>query len=159
MIVQSIMYSPLDESYSTEIFTSVTLKGKVGVNMMPSDRNVFDYVQYDSSTVELPFAQQLEKSGDVVVYAKIPVRDKGFKICTPVGNYTPDWAIAFKEGNIKHIYFVAETKGSLSSLNLKGIENTKIACAKKHFEAICGENVRYDVVTSFEDLLKMVTIN
>jgi len=158
MIVQSITYSPIDDSYGTEIFTSVTLKGKLGVNMMPAERNVFDYVQYDSSTVEKPFAEQLENSGDVIVYAKIPVRDKGFKICTPVGNYTPDWAIAFKEGSVKHIYFIAETKGSLDSLELKGIENAKIACAKKHFEAICGDEVRYDVVTSFDDLLKIITI-
>lgn len=156
MVIQSIEYSPLDDSYGTEIFTSVTLKGKLGVNMMPSERNVFDYIQYDSPTVERPFAEELEKSGDVIVYAKIPVRDRGFKICTPVGNYTPDWAIAFKQGNVKHVYFVAETKGSLNSLELRGVENAKIACAKKHFEAICGEDVKYDVVTSFEDLLKIL---
>lgn len=156
MIIQSITYSPLDESYGTDIFTSVTLKGKLGVNMIAAERNVFDYVQYDSQTVEKPFAEELEKSGDVIVYAKIPVRDKGFKICTPVGNYTPDWAIAFKEGNIKHIYFVAETKGSLDSLEFRGVENAKIACAKKHFEAICGDDVKYEVVKSFDDLLKMI---
>ncbi len=156
MVIQSIEYSPLDDSYGTEIFTSVTLKGKLGVNMMPAERNVFDYVQYDSSVVERPFAEKLETSDDVVVYAKIPVRDKGFKICTPVGNYTPDWAIAFKEGDVKHIYFVAETKGSLDSLELRGVENAKIACAKKHFEAICGDEVKYDVITSFNDLIKLI---
>lgn len=158
MIVQSISYKPVEGNYSTEIFTSATLRGKLDVNMMPAKRNVFDYVQYDSSTVERPFAEELEKSDDVVVYAKIPVRDKGFKICTPMGNYTPDWAIVFKKGRVKHIYFVAETKGTLDSTELKGVENAKIACAKKHFEAICGNDVMYDVVTSFEDLLKIVTM-
>lgn len=113
MIIQSITYSPLDDSYGTEIFTSVTLRGKLGENMMPAERNIFDYVQYDSSTVEGLFAEQLEKSDNVVVYAKIPVRANGFKIHTPVGNYTPDWAIVFRKDNVKHIYFVAETKGSL----------------------------------------------
>jgi len=156
-IVQSIVYDPLNDSYGTDIFTSATIKGKLGTNMMVSKRGIFDYTEYDSTTIEKPFAENLDASDDVIVYAKIPVRDNGFKIHTPMGNYTPDWAIAFKRESIKHIYFVAETKGSLNSLELKGIENAKIACAKKHFEAICSDDVRYDVVRSFDDLLKLVT--
>lgn len=101
---------------------------------------------------------QLElEQNDVVVYAKLP---RGFFIPTPVGPYNPDWAIAFQEGKVRHVYFVAETKGSLSSLKLRHIETTKIACARKFFDEINRrfdpENVRYDVVNSFEQLTELV---
>ena len=93
----------------------------------------------------------------MVVYAKLP---RGFLIPTPVGDYNPDWAIAFREGSVKHIYFVAETKGSLASMDLRGIEQTKIGCARKFFEEMnrrmAPENVRYDVVTDFEGLMGVV---
>ena len=92
-----------------------------------------------------------------MVYAKLP---RGFLIPTPVGDYNPDWAIAFKEGLIKHIYFVAETKGSLSSMELRGIEQTKIECARKFFnemnQRFAPENVKYDVVTDYEGLMSLV---
>ncbi|WP_400225334.1 restriction endonuclease [Methanomethylophilus alvi] len=156
IIVQKIAYNPLDDYYTTDIFTDVTLKGKIGQNMMKAEKNVYDHVQYDSPSTELPFAEELEKSVDVVVYAKIPVHSKGFKICTPVGNYTPDWVIAFKKDSVNHVYFVAETKGDLSSLQLKGMEKIKIDCARKHFEAICNGEYVYDVVHTFEDLIKLV---
>ena len=126
--------------------------------MMRSEKSVFDHVQYDSPSTELPFAEDLEKSGDVLVYAKLPVKDNGFKISTPVGNYTPDWVIVFREGCVKHVYFVAETKGSNDSLQLKGMEGVKIECAKKHFEAICKDMVLFDFVHDFKDLLNLVQV-
>ncbi len=92
----------------------------------------------------------------MAVYVKLP---HGFYISTPVGHYNPDWAIAFCEGNIKHIYFVAETKGTLDSLKLNHItpvEQAKIDCVRRHFEAISGENVVYDVVDSYQSLLEKV---
>jgi len=93
----------------------------------------------------------------VVVYAKLP---RGFSIPTPVGNYNPDWAISFKEGTVKHIYFVAETKGSMSSMELREIERTKIECARKFFaeinQKIETEKVKYDVVDSFGKLMDLV---
>lgn len=101
--------------------------------------------------------QQLDTDEDVVVYAKLP---KGFFIPTPVGDYNPDWAISFKEGSVKHIYFVAETKGSMSSMDLRKIESTKIECAKRFFNAvnkrIMTEHVQYDVVDSFGKLMDIV---
>ncbi len=92
-------------------------------------------------------------SQEVEVYVKLP---KGFYISTPVGKYNPDWAIAFYEDKVKHIYFVAETKGDMSSMELREIEKTKAHCAREHFRAISGENIKYDVVDSYERLWEMV---
>ena len=81
----------------------------------------------------------------------------GFYIDTPVGKYNPDWAIAFYEGSVKHIYFVAETKGDLPSLQLRPIESLKILCAREHFKRISSNLVKYDVVTNYTELLNAVT--
>ena len=84
---------------------------------------------------------------------------RGFFIPTPVGDYNPDWAIAFTEGSVKHVYFVAETKGSLSTLQLKGAEKAKIDCARKFFASLAeknGEDVKYDVVTNYAELMQLV---
>ena len=102
------------------------------------------------NSVERRFAMDLDKSEEVCVYAKLP---KGFYIPTPVGRYSPDWAIAFNEGSVKHIYFVAETKGSLDSLQLKAVEKAKIDCAKILFNKMSTSKVKYEHVTSYEDLL------
>jgi type III restriction enzyme len=110
----------------------------------------------DSDT-ERQFVKELDTASEVVVYAKLP---RGFLIPTPVGDYNPDWAIAFKEGVVKHVYFVAETKGSMSSMELRKIEETKIACARKFFDHLnlkyAPENVRYDVVNGFDKLMALV---
>ena len=100
--------------------------------------------------MEKRFAQELDSADEVCVYAKLP---KAFYIPTPVGNYSPDWAIAFKEGSVKHIYFVAETKGSLDSLDIRGVEKAKIRCAKKLFNEMSSSKVRYEYVTNYSDLL------
>ena len=105
------------------------------------------------SEIEKNFAKDLDASTDVMVYVKLPSQ---FYIPTPVGNYNPDWAIAFKEGNIKHIYFIAETKGSMNTMDLRPIEDAKIKCAEKHFKAISKGNVKYGVVNSYEKLLEIV---
>ena len=96
---------------------------------------------------------ELDTSKDVAVYAKLP---SGFYISTPVGKYNPDWAIAFYEGDIKHIYFIAETKGSMNSMQLRQVEKSKIHCAKEHFKAISNDSVVYDVVDSYKSLLDKV---
>lgn len=113
---------------------------------------MYDHIIYDS-TNERNFACELDTNGDVAVYVKLP---DGFHISTPVGKYNPDWAIAFYEGKVKHIYFVAETKGSLSSMQLRLIEESKIHCAREHFKSIRGNNVVYDVVDSYQTLLDKV---
>ena len=103
------------------------------------------------------FVDGLDTASEVVVYAKLP---RGFLIPTPVGDYNPDWAISFKEGSVKHIYFVAETKGTMSSMKLREIEKTKIACARKFFDEIgrrvSEDRVKYDMVTSYEKLMDIV---
>ena len=152
IIVEHLSYDTLAETYDTDIFTkdkrTVDLT-KIGDKL---NKHVYDYVFTDSK-IEKNFAQELDASNEVVVYAKLP---NGFSIPTPVGDYNPDWAIAFKEGKVKHIYFVAETKGSLSSLELRKIEECKIACAKKFFTNMMSGQVKYDVVDSYGQLMNMV---
>ena len=151
-IIQHITYNMLEERYDTDIFTEPAIKGKLGVNAMKAQRHLYDHIVYDS-TNERDFASELDTNTDVAVYVKLP---DSFYISTPVGHYNPDWAIAFYEGTVKHIYFVAETKGSMSSMQLRQIEESKIHCARAHFKAISGDNVVYDVVDSYETLLNKV---
>ena len=151
-IIEHITYNRLDAAYDQSIFTAATLRGKLGVNAMPANRSLFSHIIYDSEN-ERKFAEELDVSREVAVYVKLP---GSFFISTPVGKYNPDWAIAFNEGSVKHIYFVAETKGSLDTMELRGIEDAKIACARKHFAAISNDSVVYDVVDSYESLMNDV---
>lgn len=148
-IIEHITYNVLDEKYGTDILTEATIKGKLGVNAMKANKHLYDHIVYDSAN-EKTFAENLEVSSDVAVYVKLP---DGFYISTPVGKYNPDWAIAFYGGNIKHIYFVAETKGSMNSMQMRLIEELKIECAREHFKAISNGDVVYDVVDSYQSLL------
>lgn len=151
-IIQHITYDVLDERYGTKVFTDPTIRGKLGVNAMKAKKHLYDHVVFDS-TNERDFAAELDTNTDVAVYVKLP---DGFYISTPVGHYNPDWAIAFYEGKVKHIYFVAETKGSMSSMQLRLIEESKIHCAREHFKAISSDSVVYDVVDSYQSLLNKV---
>ena len=151
-IIEHITYDTLDEHYGTDVFTEPTIKGKLGVNAMKANKHLYDHIVYDS-TNERDFATDLDTNTDVAVYVKLP---DGFYISTPVGKYNPDWAIAFYEGNVKHIYFVAETKGSMNSMQLRLIEESKIHCAREHFKAISHGNVVYDVVDSYSALMNKV---
>lgn len=151
-IVQHITYNVLDEHYDTDIFTEPTIKGRLEVNAMKAQHHLYDHIVYDS-TNERDFAADLDTNINVAVYVKLP---NSFYIATPVGKYNPDWAIAFYDGTVKHIYFVAETKGSMSSLQLRDIEKSKIHCAREHFKAISHGNVVYDVVDSYQTLLDKV---
>lgn len=151
-IIEHITYDVLDEQYGTDIFTDPTIKGKLGVNAMKAKKHLYDHIVYDSSN-ERDFATDLDTNTDVAVYVKLP---DGFYISTPVGHYNPDWAIAFYEGSVKHIYFVAETKGSMNSMQLRLIEESKIHCAREHFKAISNGNVVYDVVDSYTSLMEKV---
>ena len=155
-IVEHLAYDTLDATYGSAIFTqnqSAQDFSKAGEKL---SKHVYDYVVTDSK-IERSFVSELDTSKEVAVYAKLP---RGFSIPTPVGDYNPDWAIAFTEGNVKHVYFVAETKGSLSSLQLKGVENAKIDCARKFFHALNekhDQNVKYDVVTDYAELMQLVS--
>lgn len=152
-IIEHITYNVTDDRYGTEVFTDPTIKGRLGVNAMKANKHLYDHIIYDS-TNEQKFAEELDISQDVAVYVKLP---DGFYISTPVGRYNPDWAIAFYEGTVKHIYFVAETKGSMDSMQLRLIEKSKIHCAREHFKAISNSEVVYDVVDSYKSLLDIVT--
>jgi type III restriction enzyme len=151
-IIQHITYNKLDAVYDTTIFTEPSLKGQLGVNAMAAKKHLYDHILYDSSN-ERVFAESVDTSNEVAVYVKLP---NGFFISTPVGKYNPDWAIAFHEGKVKHIYFVAETKGSMSTMQLREVEKAKIHCAREHFKAISTDSVVYDVVDSYAALLDKV---
>lgn len=164
-VIERLSYDLLDERWDADIFTAAQTKvdfsrvaGRsdgTGV-LQPLGKHVYDFVQTDSS-VEQRFAHDLDTSAEVVVYAKLP---KGFGIPTPVGDYNPDWAIAFQEGAVKHIYFVAETKGSMSSMELREIEKARIECARKFFRDldrdIAPDSIRYEMVDSFQQLRAML---
>ncbi len=102
---------------------------------------------------EVKFAEELDVHGEVSVFAKLP---KGFFIATPVGKYNPDWAIVFEKEQVKHIYFIAETKGKMQSMQLRGIEKAKAECAEKHFDLISDGAVRYGIVDTYEHLIEIV---
>ena len=152
-IIEHITYDLMDDHYGTEVFTDPTMKGRLGVNAMKAKKHLYDHIVYDSSN-EQKFATELDTNTNVAVYVKLP---DGFYISTPVGHYNPDWAIAFYEGTVKHIYFVAETKGSMNSMQLRLIEESKIHCAREHFKAISNGEVVYDVVDSYQSLMDLVT--
>ena len=152
-IIEHITYDVMDDHYGTEVFSDLTIKGRLGVNAMKAKKHLYDHIVYDSSN-EQKFATELDTNTNVAVYVKLP---DGFYISTPVGHYNPDWAIAFYEGTVKHIYFVAETKGSMNSMQLRLIEESKIHCAREHFKAISNGEVVYDVVDSYQSLMDLVT--
>lgn len=159
MIVDHITYNQTDGTYDNDIFTASQSKTDFS-KAFKANKHIQDYVVTDGTaekSIERKFAEDLDKAEEVCVYAKLP---RTFQIPTPVGNYAPDWAIAFNEGAVKHIYFVAETKGSMESLELRPIEQAKIKCAHKLFNELSTNEVRYHEVTSYEDLLNvMKTIN
>lgn len=154
MIVDDITYNQTDGKYDSEIFTAE--KNKDFSKAYRAQKNVQDYVFADGTaekSVERKFAEDMDLDDKVVVYAKLP---RGFQIPTPVGNYAPDWAIAFQKGTVKHIYFIAETKGSMDSMDLRPIEQAKIKCAKKLFNEISTDDVVYDQVDSYQNLLSVM---
>ncbi|WP_328645015.1 DEAD/DEAH box helicase family protein [Amycolatopsis sp. NBC_00348] len=156
VIVEHLSYDPLDGRYDSSIFTENQTAQDLSKAGDKLKKSVYEYVVTDSK-VERLFVEKLDVSDEVVVYSKLP---RGFFIPTPVGDYNPDWAIAFRNDKVKHVYFVAETKGTMSTLQLKGIEEAKIECARKFFRSLnekAGtENVTYDVVDTFENLLQLV---
>ncbi|NEK87654.1 DEAD/DEAH box helicase family protein [Blastococcus saxobsidens] len=157
VIVEHLAYDALEDRFDMAIFTenqSAQDFAKAGEKLK---KHVYDYVVTDSK-VERDFVTELDTSSEIGVYAKLP---RGFFIPTPVGDYNPDWAIAFTEGSVKHVYFVAETKGSLSTLQLKGVENAKIECARKFFADVNKKfegQVKYDVADSYSKLMELVTV-
>lgn len=155
MIVDHISYNLIDGEYDSNIFTADKSSQSFD-KAFKAQKHVQDYVFTDGTaekSVERRFAEDLDSAAEVCVYAKLP---KGFNIPTPLGHYSPDWAIAFNEGTVKHIYFVAETKGSMSSLDLRPIEKAKIDCAKVLFNKINTNGIQYGVVNDYQELLNII---
>ncbi len=156
MVIEHLAYDPVEDKFDLDIFTTGQTKQDFSKAGDKLKRHIYDYV-ITNSGIECEFVKEMDTCTEVVVYAKLP---RGFLIPTPVGDYNPDWAVSFKEGSVKHVYFVAETKGSMSSMVLNEIEKTKIKCARKFFDEInrkyAPENVKYDVVDSFGKLMELV---
>ena len=130
-LIQHIKYEKRDHTFDSNIFEEVTLRGTLGKDAIESQKSLYDLVVVDSQGIEKSFAESLEKEDDVVVYSKLP---GGFYINTPMGKYNPDWAVAFREGSVKHIYFIAETKGNdIEVSQLRKAEDAKIACDRRQF--------------------------
>ena len=155
VIVEHISYDTIEGEYDSSIFTAEK-------NMQSFDKAflakkaIQDYVFTDGAaekSIERKFAEDLDAAKEVCVYAKLP---RTFHIPTPVGNYSPDWAIAFHEGTVKHIFFIAETKGTMESLELRPIEQAKISCAKKLFNEMSTSSVKYHDVDSYQSLLNIM---
>jgi type III restriction enzyme len=156
-LIEQLVYDPIDDRYDTAVFTAAEVGQDFSRATALLKHHVFDYCVTDSDT-ERKFVGELDTSAEVEVYAKLP---RGFLIPTPVGDYNPDWAIVFRQGTVKHIYFVAETKGSMSSLSLRALEKSKIDCARKFFATLADSEpsprVRYDVVDSYDKLMQLVS--
>lgn len=154
MIVEHISYDKAEGEFESSIFTAE--KHTTMDKAFETKKHIQPYVFTDGSadkSVERKFAEDLHGAEEVCVYAKLP---RGFYIPTPVGNYSPDWAIAFNEGSVKHIFFIAETKGTMESMQLRPIEKAKISCARKLFNEISTEDVVYHDVDSYQSLLDIM---
>lgn len=155
MIVEHISYDTIEGEYDSTIFTAEKNTQSFAKAFL-AKKAIQDYVFTDGSaekSIERKFAEDLDAAEEVCVYAKLP---RTFQIPTPVGNYSPDWAIAFYEGKVKHIFFVAETKGTMESLELRPIEQAKISCAKKLFNEMSTSKVKYHDVDSYQSLLNIM---
>ena len=155
LIVEHVTYDTIQGEYDSSIFTAENSRKNFD-KAFHATKAIQDYVFTDGmaeQSVERRFVQQLDTANEVCVYAKLP---RSFAIPTPVGSYAPDWAIAFYEGSVKHIYFIAETKGSMRSMDLRGIEKAKIECAHKLFDTLSNDKIKYHEVSSYEELLDIV---
>ncbi len=150
-VIEHLTYHRLTETFSDSIFTEGQINSSAK-RVFEVEKSVLRYVACDSDN-EAKFLSKLDKCAEVCVYSKLP---KGFHIPTPVGNYNPDWAIAFDAEKVRHVYFIAETKGSMSTMQLKKIEEKKIDCARKYFASLSKESVTYDVIASYEDLMDIM---
>ena len=154
--IEKISYTITDDRYEVDIFTAGEYRQDLSDALGPLEKHVYDYAVTDSKT-EKKLLADLEASSEVIVYAKLP---SGFLIPTPVGGYNPDWAIVFTNGDIKHIYFIAETKGSLDSLDLRQKEESKVECAKKFFkqlsDAIDEDKLQYGVIKDYASLIDLI---
>lgn len=152
-VIEHITYHKLEKRHEANIFSEQELRGRIGIDAIQSEKSLYDLIVVDSQGIEKSFAEQLEQQEAVEVYTKLP---RGFYINTPVGKYNPDWAIVFREGEVKHIYFVAETKGSEDITQLRAVEYAKIECASRHFASISDSQIKFGVVKNYGTLYNKV---
>lgn len=150
LIINNIVYHKIEEKHDAKTVFSNDKYALRNTDLLK--KHIYDYLTSDSK-IESDFAKALESSVEVVVYAKLP---KSFYISTPVANYSPDWAIVFDKEKVRHIYFVTETKGSDSDMDLREIEKLKIHCATEHFKEISGNEVRFEKVSGYNKLLEII---
>lgn len=159
VVVEHITYTPsAEEPYSQDIFNMSKASNEYA-KAFKAKHAIQDYIFTDGTatdSMERRFAEDLDSADEVVVYAKLPREPRGFYIPTPVGKYSPDWAISFKKGPVKHIFFIAETKGTMDSLELRPIEQAKISCAKKLFNELSTSEVKYHEVDTYQNLLSVI---
>lgn len=150
LIINNIVYHKTDERHDARtVFTNVKSALR---NADLLKKHIYDFLTAEY-TIEADFAKALETNIEVVVYAKLP---KSFYVSTPIANYSPDWANVFDKDKVRHIYFVAETKGSDSNMDLRAIEQLKIHCAEKHFDAISAGVIKFSKVSSYEKLMELI---
>lgn len=121
-----------------------------------TDKTIYQQGIPLDSEVESEFAKHCNTVEQVLFYFKLPPK---FKIPTPIGNYNPDWAVIWQHErgtlNDKAVYFVAETKGRKDDLNLRGGEQVKITCGKKHFQALAN-GINFTVASTYKDFSEQV---
>ena len=140
MVVDGISYSKFrcGDCYSIKMFNDNELLTYLNYKIIESKKSPYSYAICDSY-VETKFAKKFEERDEVKVYVKLP---SWFKIETPIGSYNPDWDVVINEIDEERLYFVVETKGKSDINLLREEEQSKIKCAKKHFEAL-GEKVEF----------------
>jgi type III restriction enzyme len=151
-LVDGIKYQRLGDEfyYAQELFQQEELTGYLKNMLTDAQKSIYEHVVYDSET-EHSFADQLEKNADVKVYAKLP---GWFKVPTPLGSYNPDWAVLIERDGAERLYFVVETKSSLSIEDIRATEQAKIQCGEVHFKALAqGDNpAKFVRATSLDDV-------
>lgn len=152
LIINNIVYHKTEERHDARtVFTNDKFALRKSELLK---KHIYDFLTSDSK-IESDFANALENSTEVVVYAKLP---KSLYVSTPIANYSPDWAIVFDKDKVRHIYFVAETKGSDSDMDLREIEKLKIHCATEHFKEISGAEVSFKKIANYDTLRQMLDL-
>jgi len=143
LIVDGIKYEKINSEYAVqEVFDKDEIIAYMK-NLKETQKSITDFIICDSE-IEKSFVEEFNKNENVKLFAKMP---SNFKINTPIGSYNPDFAVVVEINGEEKLYFVLESKGSVSKEDRRGKENYKIHCAKKHFEL---SEVEYVVESNFE---------
>ena len=152
-LVDGVKYQRLGDEYyyAQELFGQEELTGYLKSMISDTQKSVYDQVVYDSD-IEKSFADQMENSTEVKMYAKLP---GWFTVPTPLGSYNPDWAVLVERDDGERLYFVVETKASLFASDLRNAESAKIECGKAHFAAlkVSESPAEYRTARSLDDVL------